>query len=176
MKRPGPPAGARREVYFAGSLAAARRAAKDDDNALFASPRLPAALGRALEESLVVRAVADSGDSRFWKRVAPRFLLPGAPSLLQHAISGIARHEDSGAHEGAAGRLGPTEANWIEGDLRDRRAAALLEDPDCPRLWIVEDFRRLKLSNRTWRRLQARGIAVSAYRPVRWMRQKPRRR
>ncbi len=162
-----------RAVYFAASLAAARRAAGRTGDALFASPRRPGALRTALDQSLPVRAVAAARDSSFWRRIAPRFLLPGAPSLLHHAISGIARREEGESHEGATGRLGPTSAHWIEGDLRDRRAAALLDDPDCPRLWIVEDFRKLRISDRMRRRLESERVAIAAYRPLRWVRQKP---
>lgn len=158
-------------VYFAGSLAAARRAAKGRRNALCASPRRPAALGTALKNSLQVRVVAPSADSDFWARTAPRFLLPAAPSLLHHAISGISRHEEGESHEGATGRTGPAQAHWIEGDLGDRRARALLAEPDGPRLWIVEDFRRLKISARMWRRLGKRRVTIAAYRPIPWRRQ-----
>jgi hypothetical protein len=164
-----------RTVYFAESLAAARRAGSGDREPLIASPRRPRALHTALSESLPVLAVVPAGRKAFWKRVARRFLLPAAPPLLHHAISGIARHEESEVHEGAEVRLGQTRADWIEGNLGDRRARSLLEDPDRSRLWIVEDFRRLKITGGMWRRLEKEKIAIAAYRPLRWRRQRPGR-
>lgn len=159
---------ARPKVFFAGTLAAARRAARGHAGALCASPRSPAALRRALVESLPVRAVIERERPGSRNRTVRRFLLPPAPSLLHHAISGIARHEEEEAHEGVAGRLGPSRAHWIEGDLTDRRARTLLAELDGPRLWIVEDFRRLKLSAGIWSRLDERKIWLAAFRALAW--------
>lgn len=169
----------RAAVWFAPTLAAARRAmrraesramrrarnraaARADDR--LASPRSPGALVRALAEGRRVVVADPPRPDPAWERAKRRFLLPSAPGLLRDAIGGIAAREPP---LGKAGRAhGPTRAHWLPGPLTDRRAAALLAAPPVPPLWIVEDFRRLRVSPAMRARLDARGIRIAAYRAL----------
>ena len=108
-----------------------------------------------------------------WERAKRRFLLPPAPGLLRDAIGGIAAHEPP---PGKASRAaGPARAHWLPGPLTDRRAASLLAAPPVPPLWIVEDFRKLRISPATFARLDARGIRIAAYRALETARRRRRR-
>jgi hypothetical protein len=163
-------------VVFAATLSAARRAADGRPSVLCASPRASSALGRALAESLPVLAVAPPGEKPFWRLAKKRYFLPPAPALLRQAIAGIARRRSADPEPLAGERRARLRAHWIEGDLKDSRARELLKDADCPRLWIVEDFRRLRLSDRMHRRLEEARVELAAFRPLTWRRIATRRR
>jgi len=171
MKRP--------VVWFAPTLAAALRARRRagvgaDDSARDASPRSTAALVRALGTGERVRVVDPSRRSAAWERAKRRILLPAAPGLLRDAIGGIAAEEPPPGADRR--RSGPTRAHWIPGDLSDSRAAALLRSAPVPLLWIVEDFRRLRLSPSMLAKIEGRGIEIAAYRAVDPVRGKRRKR
>jgi hypothetical protein len=89
--------------------------------------------------------------------------------MLTAAISGISRHgEEPGT--GPTGQGGTASAAfYLEGALTDRRARLLLAERRPPRHWIVEDFRKLRLSPRMIDRLDEKGVRLSALRtfPVR---------
>ena len=168
----------RKIVYFGPTLAAARRAAAGrGGGAAFASPHAPAALSRALA-SLAPVVVADppgpaAGWPAKWKEARSRFLLPPAPGILREAILGIASDQRP---EGPAAEGGPNRAHWIPGTLTERRAAALLSSPPVSLLWIVEDFRRLRLSPATLRTIRGRGVRIAAFRALRTVRRTSHRR
>jgi hypothetical protein len=156
-------------VWFAPSLAAARRArrragAGADPSAREASPRSTAALVRALATGERVRVVDPRRRSGAWERAKRRILLPAAPDLLRDAIGGIAAHEPPPGT--GRRRTGPSRAHWIPGDLTDSRATALLRSAPVPPLWIVEDFRRLRLSPRMLRSVEEGGVRIAAYRAL----------
>ena len=161
-----------RVVFFAPTLARAAAEASGVEGAAIASPRRPEALCVALDCAIPVCVRASARDRGFWKLARRRFLLPAAPDLLRQAISGITRHENSpppGHHRG-----GPTRAQWIEGFLTDSRAGRLLDEAGGPRLWVVEDFRRLRLSDQRLDEVESSGIMLSAYRPLLRRAQPPR--
>jgi hypothetical protein len=162
-------------VYFAKSLNRARRLARPGENALFASPRSAAALTAALQRGLTVVAQPDPGAAS-WNRALRRFFLPGAPELLRAAISGVsgAPTEDPAGRISTPSRREPVRANWITERLTDRRARALLAEIPMPRLWILEDFRKLRVSNRVLARLASAGVRLAVYRPLRWKRARGR--
>lgn len=155
-------------VWFAPTLAAARRSRTREgaaaDAAREASPRSTGALVRALTTGEKVRIVDPPRRSAAWERAKRRIFLPPAPALLRDAIGGIAPQEPPPGADRR--RSGPTRAHWIPGDLTDSRAASLLRSDPVPALWIVEDFRRLRLSPKTFSSLEARGIEIAAYRTV----------
>jgi len=166
-------------VWFAPTLAAARRASRRGNTRpgqrgvdrskppagnRFASPRAPAALVRALSAGQPVAVVDPRRRDPAWERAKRRFLLPSAPDLLRDAIGGIAAQESPPGKAGGA--QGPSRAHWLPGPLTDRRAAALLAQPPVPPLWIVEDFRKLRISPAMRDRLEARGIRIAAYRAL----------
>ena len=83
-------------------------------------------------------------------------------------------------HEAPAARAGKrdggaTRAHWVPGDLTDRRAAAILDSPPVPPLWVVEDFRRLRIGPAMRAKLDAAGIRIAAYRALRLARRGRRR-
>lgn len=149
-------------VWFAPTLAAARRAARTAGPGSIASPNAPRALTRALADGSPVAVVDPPRFDRRWEAAKRRFLLPAAPEVLRGAISGIAPFEP-----GPGGsRRGPARAHWIPGNLTDRRARALLSAPPVPTLWIVEDFRRVRLSAGAARRLEEAGVRLAAFRAL----------
>ena len=182
-------------VWFGPSVAFARRAAARAPGGGaraerdLASPRATAALVRALAsgEPVVVvdpprRTAVDSPrrtavDSprrtAAWERAKRRILLPPPPGLLHAAIGGIAAHE--APPRKPDGRPGATRAHWIPGDLTDARAAAILAAPPVSPLWVVEDFRKLRVGPATEAKLEANGIRIAAYRALRVARRRPRR-
>jgi hypothetical protein len=128
-----------------------------------AAPGATRALTAALASGRPV-LVADPArrDSR-WEAEKRRILLPGAPALLRDAIGGIASIEPSGAPSASGG---PARAHWVPGDLTDRRAAAILRDSPVPALWIVEDFRRVRISPPVRKRLDRAGVRLAAFRAL----------
>ena len=158
-------------VYFAGSLEGARRLAKPGERALFASPNSAAALTDALKRGLTVIVRPGPGSAR-WNLALRRFLLPPAPPILQAAIGGIsgAPTELPSGKASPAARREPVRANWMPGRLTDRRALALLADKPMPRLWILEDFRQLRVSDRVLSRLIRSGVKLAVCRPLSWKR------
>lgn len=161
-----------RFVVLAPTLEAARRLAGKFSDARPASPRATRALGAALASGAPVVVADPPRRDAGWEAEKRRILLPGAPGLLRDAIGGIASIEPAGPP--AAGG-GPARARWIPGDLTDRRARAILEEPPGPRLWIVEDFRRVRLSAAARRRLERAGIRLAAFRALRRIPLPPRR-
>ncbi len=155
-------------IWFAPTLAAARRsrtrAGAAADAAREASPRSTGALVRALASGEKVRIVDPPRRSPAWERTKRRIFLPAAPGLLRDAIGGIAPQEPPPGSDRR--RSGPTRAHWIPGDLNDSRAASLLRSAPVPTLWIIEDFRRLRLSPRMLATVEAHGIAIAAYRAL----------
>ena len=164
-------------VWFAPTLAAARRARERAAGSRapgaggVASPRSTAALVRALARGDGVRVSEPTRPARAWERAKRRILLPAAPELLRDAIGGIAAQEPPPGKGGRGG--GPTRAHWIPGDLTDARAAALLESLPVPPLWIVEDFRKLRLSSAMLDRVGRHGVRIAAYRALRVVRERP---
>jgi len=153
-------------VFVAPTMAAARRAAGGRPGALAASPKRRAALTRAVREGLSVVYVASRRDRAFWTVVGDRFELKSAPALLRGAILGIARHREPAAPVRKSPRVGPSRALWIEGDLDNARARALLRAGEPPGLWILEDFEHSRISGRLRERLSARRIRVAVIRPL----------
>ncbi|HET9792927.1 MAG TPA: hypothetical protein VFS34_00585 [Thermoanaerobaculia bacterium] len=168
-------------VWFAPTLGAARRARQRAEGTTghpdgAASPRATADLVRALSTGEPVRVVDPPRPSASWERAKRKILLPAAPGLLRDAIGGIAAQEPPPGGENRRG--GPTRAHWIPGDLTDERAAALLGSPPVPSLWIVEDFRKLRLSAGMRARVEREGVGIAAYRalsPFRARRRRARR-
>jgi hypothetical protein len=165
-------------VWFAPTLADARRARARAGggahaSARDASPRSTAALVPGLATGEKVRVVDPPRPNAAWERAKRRVLLPPAPSLLRDAIGGIAAQEPPPGTDRR--RSGPTRAHWIPGDLTDARAASLLRSDPVPALWIVEDFRRLRLSRKTLANVEERGIEIAAYRAVSPVRGRPSR-
>jgi hypothetical protein len=152
-----------RIVIFAPTLAAARRAAAGVPGATVASPRSIRALSRAVEAMVRVAVVDPDHRDPHWEIAKRRILLPPAPQILREAISGITPKE---APPGPATARGPARAHWIPDTLTDRRAAALLEEPPVPLLWIVEDFRRLRISPAMFSRLERFGVRLAAFRAL----------
>ena len=157
-------------VVFAPTLAAAKRAGRRLRDSRFASPRRARAVDEAFVRQWAVRFFAPTKDEAFWKHVRRRYWLPAAPALLRAAIGGIARHaarEESrrGKREGR-GR-GASRAIWIEGRLSDARARSLLRSSGEVPLWVVEDFRKLALSDSVFGRVERAGIRICALRPLR---------
>jgi hypothetical protein len=157
-------------VVFAPTISAAKRAGRGRSECLPASPRCDRALDRALSEGLPVRFCAPKTASKFWSLVRRRYRLPAAPALLRDAIGGIARHETA-EEKSPNARGGPArgrmEALWIEGALSDSRARALLREGGEIRLWVIEDFRRLRVSDALLARLERAGIRIAAIRTLR---------
>ena len=158
-------------VVFAPTLAAARRAGGNRTGLLFGSPRSDAALDRALALGARVRFCAPAGDAAFWALVRRRYALPAAPALLRDAIGGIARrHETEETPRLGRGRSGGgarLRALWLEGPLTDRRARSLLREGGDTRLWVIPDFRKLRVSAPLQRRMERAGVRVAALRPLR---------
>ena len=152
-----------RPVWFGPTVAAAGRAARKGGEA--ASPRATAPLVRALATGAPVILVDPRRRSPAWERAKRRFLLPSAPGLLRDAIGGIAPQEEPSGSTPRSG--GATRAHWIPGDLTDRRAAAILASPPVPPLWVVEDFRKLRIGPAMQARLEAARIRIAAYRSLR---------
>jgi hypothetical protein len=157
-------------VVFAPTIAAAKRAGRGRGGFLFASPRSDEALDRALADGLPVRFFAPKAAADFWALVRRRYRLPAAPGLLRDAIGGIARHHaadvQSGKPRGGPSR-GRLEALWIEGVLSDSRARSILRESKGTRLWVIEDFRKLRVSESLFPRLERAGIRIAALRPLR---------
>jgi hypothetical protein len=139
----------------------------------FASPRATAALVRALASGEPVVVVDPPRRNAAWDRAKRKILLPPPPGLLHAAIGGIAVHE--APPRSPDGRPGATRAHWIPGDLTDARAAAILASPPVSPLWVVEDFRKLRVGPATEAMLEAAGIRIAAYRALRVARRRSRR-
>lgn len=162
----------KRIVYFAATMAAARRAAAGRaEDASFASPASPSALNAALRAPASVVVVEPPRATPAWEEAKRRFLLPPAPVLLREAILGIATDQES---DGPSAPGGPSRAHWIPGALTERRAAALVSSPPVPLLWIVEDFRSVRLSPETLRSIRRRGVRIAAFRALRVLRRPAR--
>jgi hypothetical protein len=114
-----------------------------------------------------VRFLARRGDRRFWRQIERRYLLPAAPALLRRAIEGISRRPGESGDSPGRGGAGAARAMLVEGVLDDARMRRLLSAADVPRLWILEDFRRLSLSGRALERLYGHGIRLAVMRPLR---------
>lgn len=156
----------KRRVIFAPTPSQAKKSAGARRDALLAWPEEPRNLWQALREDLPVQFTARRTDRRFWNLVNTTYLLPAAPSLLRHAIDGIGRHP---AHHGteAVSERGPASAFWIEGKLTPARTRQLLADPAAPRLWVIEDFRALRLPGPLLPALARRGIRLAVFRKLR---------
>jgi len=150
-------------VVFAPTLAAARRTAARFPGAAAAAPRATRALTAALSSGRPVLVSDPPRRSARWEAEKRRVLLPAAPELLRDAIGGIASIEPS---DGPAAPGGPARAHWIPGDLTDRRADAILRGSPAPGLWIVEDFRRVRLSPPVLRRLARARVRLAAIRAL----------
>ncbi|MGH9442885.1 MAG: hypothetical protein ACRD16_11485 [Thermoanaerobaculia bacterium] len=157
-------------VVFAPTIAAARTAGGNFREFLSASPRSDTALDRALAQGLPVRFWAPRDASAFWTLVRRRYWLPGAPSVLRDAIGGIARRSEPETRTRNSAQHSPSggaEALWIEGALSDSRARSLLREGTGPRLWVIEDFRKLLASDALLNRVQREGIHLAVLRPLR---------
>ena len=162
-------------VYFAATLGRARRLARPGERALFASPRSDAALNAALRRGLTVVARLDARDPS-GRMALRRYFLPEAPELLRAAIAGVsgAPTEDPPNRKVRSRRREAAEANWIPSRLTDRKARLLLAETPLARLWILEDFRKLLVSDRVFARLRRAGVRLAVYRPLRWKRARRR--
>ncbi len=157
-------------IVFAPTISAAKRAGRGRREFLPASPKSDGALDRALSEGLPVRFCAPKSASKFWKLVRRRYRLPAPPPVLRDAIGGIARHSAAdGTSRNLPGRPpgGRLQALWIEGSLSDSRARALLRETGEIRLWVIEDFRQLRVSDALLSRAERAGIRIAAIRPLR---------
>jgi len=150
-------------VVLAPTLAAAKKMAARFPGAAAAAPRATRALAAALSSGSPVLVADPARPDARWKAEKRRILLPSAPELLRDAIGGIASIEPSG---GPPASGGPARAHWIPGDLTDRRAAAILRDAPDPALWIVEDFRRVRISPSVRDRLDRAGVRLAAFRAL----------
>jgi hypothetical protein len=153
-----------RFVVLAPTLAAARRHARKFPDAGVAAPRSARALAGALASGATILVADPPGRDPRWEAEKRRIFLPGAPELLRDAIGGIVPGE---APDGPAPAGGPARAHWVPGNLTDVRARALLASPPVPALWIVEDFRRVRISPSVARRLSRAGVRLAAFRPLR---------
>lgn len=157
-------------VVFAPTISAAKRAARGRREFLPASPKSDGALDRALSEGLPVRFCAPKTASKFWALVRRRYRLPPAPAVLRDAIGGIARHsaaEETSRNRPGGPARGRLQALWIEGSLSDSRARVLLREAGEIRLWVIEDFRRLRVSDAVLSRAERAGIRIAAIRTLR---------
>jgi hypothetical protein len=157
-------------VVFAPTLAAARKAGRNLRDSRFASPKSDGALDEAFKRRSPVRFFAPTKNAAFWELVRRRYWLPAIPGLLRDAIGGIARHNspDPSVSEKREGpSRGSSQALWIEGKLSDARARSLLANSGEVLLWVVEDFRKLGLSDPVLRRIEKAGIRICALRPLR---------
>jgi hypothetical protein len=150
-------------VVLAPTLAAAKKIAARFPGAAAAAPRATRALTAALSSGSPVLVADPARQDARWNAEKRRILLPSAPALLRDAISGIASIEPSG---GPAAPGGPVRAHWVPGDLTDRRAAAILRESPVPALWIVEDFRRVRISTPIRKRLDRAGVRLAAFRAL----------
>jgi hypothetical protein len=151
-------------IVLAPTLAAARREARRFPGAGAATPRSARALAGALDSGRTILVADPARRDPRWEAEKRRIFLPGAPELLRNAIGGIVPGESP---EGPATPGGPDRAHWVPGDLTDRRARALLAAPPVPSLWIVEDFRRVRISPPVSRRLSRAGVRLAAFRALR---------
>jgi len=151
-------------VFLAPTLSASRREARRFRGSAAASPDSDGALIRALASGARVVVLDPPGRDPRWESAKRRIFLPAAPVLLRDAIGGIAVIEPP---KDPAARGGPALAHWLPGYLTDRRALALLDDPPVPRLWIVEDYRRVRITAAVRTQLQRRGIRLAAFRALR---------
>lgn len=157
-------------VVFAPTIAAAKRAGRGRREFLSASPKSDGVLDRALSAGLPVRFCAPRTAAKFWTLVRRRYWLPAAPALLRDAIGGIARHgaeEETPRDPRGGPPRGRLAALWIEGALSDSRARALLREASEIRLWVIEDFRKLRASDSLLRRVERAGIRIAALRTLR---------
>jgi len=150
-------------VVLAPTLAAAKKMAAGFPGAAAAAPRATRALTAALSSGSPVLVADPVRPDARWNAEKRRILLPGAPALLRDAIGGIVSIEPAG---GPAAPGGPARAHWIPGDLTDRRAAAILRESPVPALWIVEDFRRVRISLPVRKRLDRAGVRLAAFRAL----------
>jgi hypothetical protein len=151
-------------VVLAPTLAAARRQARRFPGAGIAAPRSARALAGALASGATILVADPPGRNPRWEAEKRRIFLPGAPELLRDAIGGIVPGETP---DGPATAGGPARAHWVPGNLTDARARALLASPPVPALWIVEDFRRVRISRSVSRRLSRAGVRLAAFRALR---------
>ena len=151
-------------IVLAPTLAAARREARKFPDAGVAAPGSARALAGALASGATILVADPPRRNARWEAEKRRIFLPGAPELLRDAIGGIVPGE---APEGPATAGGPARAHWVPGDLTDARARALLASPPVPALWIVEDFRRVRISPPVSRRLSRAGVRLAAFRALR---------
>jgi hypothetical protein len=149
---------------LAPTLAAARREARKVPDARAAAPGSARALADALASGAKILVADPPRRNRRWEAEKRRIFLPGAPELLRDAIGGIVSGETP---DGPAPAGGPARAHWVPGDLTDARARALLRSPPVPALWIVEDFRRVRLSPAVSRSLSRAGVRLAAFRALR---------
>lgn len=156
-------------VVFAPRCEDAARRARRFEGAAAASPRQPEPLHRALADGTVVELLEPRRPTAAWKRACRRLFLPAAPGILVAAISGISRTGEEPAASRTRDGGTASAAFYLEGTLTDLRAQRLLSEPKPPRHWIVEDFRRLRLSPKMIDRLDERGVRLSALKtfPVR---------
>jgi hypothetical protein len=151
-------------VFLAPTLSASRREARRFRGSAAASPDSDGALVRALASGARVVVLDPPGRDPGWESAKRRIFLPAAPGLLRDAIGGIAVIEFP---KDPTVPGGPALAHWLPGNLTDRRALALLDDPPVPRLWIVEDYRRVRITAAVRTQLQRRGIRLAAFRALR---------
>jgi hypothetical protein len=151
-------------VVLAPTLSAARRQARKFPGAGIAAPRSARTLAAALASGATILVADPPGRDPRWEAEKRRILLPGAPELLRDAIGGIVPGETP---DGPATAGGPARAHWVPGNLTDARARALLASPPVPALWIVEDFRRVRISPSVSRRLSRAGVRLAAFRALR---------
>jgi hypothetical protein len=151
-------------IVLAPTLAAARRQARKFPGARAAAPGSARALAGALASGATIFVADPPRRNPRWEAEKRRIFLPGAPELLRNAIGGIVSGATPG---GPAAVRGPARAHRVPGDLTDTRARALLASPPVPALWIVEDFRRVRISGSVSRRLSRAGVRLAAFRALR---------
>ena len=160
-----------RLVFLAPKLSASRREARKFRGSAAASPESDGALVRALASAAPVVVLDPPRRDPRWEWEKRRIFLPGAPGLLRDAIGGIAtidtRDVPGASPGGSLVRGGPARAHWVPGNLTDRRALALLDEPPIPTLWIVEDYRRVRITPAVRRKLDRRGVRLAAFRALR---------
>ena len=151
-------------IVLAPTLAAARRLARRVPDARAAAPGSARTLAGALASGATILVADPPRRNRRWEAEKRRIFLPGAPELLRDAIGGIV---PGATPDGPAAAHGPARAHWVPGDLTDARARALLASPPVPALWIVEDFRRVRISPSVSRSLSRAGVRLAAFRALR---------
>jgi hypothetical protein len=109
------------------------------------------------------RSVA--ADQGFLRAARRRAFWSAPPGLLRDAVAGLLTLPAPEGPPTAGPRGGPGAAILLEGTVDARRAERASASRE-PRLWILQDPRRLRIPERLRQRLERRGVRFCALRPL----------